>query len=299
MTADVPTPDPLEPLREDWNRALAIVAHPDDMEFGAAAAVARWTGQGKEVTYCMVTSGEAGIDGIGPEECREVREAEQVESARLVGVDGRRVPRPARRRAGVRRGAARRARRGSSDASGRRSSSPATSATPGAVATSTRPTTSRSAGPSSTRSATPATGGSSPTSSSTASSPGAAWARSGRSARPGPTHAVDTTDTFDAGVASLEAHAAYIDGLGWGDFDPVSSSRAWPVRPASGSASPSPPPSRSSPWGGAPSRPGTSRHSQRPDRALPGTPSTPTGHVWREPARPRRWAPSCAIPRHG
>jgi hypothetical protein len=31
---------------------------------------------------------------------------------------------------------------------------------------------------------------------------------------------VDITDTFDAGVASLEAHRAYIDGLGWPDFDP-------------------------------------------------------------------------------
>ena len=36
-----------EPLPEDWQRALCIVAHPDDLEFGAAAAVARWTGQGK------------------------------------------------------------------------------------------------------------------------------------------------------------------------------------------------------------------------------------------------------------
>ena len=61
----------LEPLREDWQRALAIVAHPDDMEFGAAAAVARWTGQGKDLVYCMVTSGEAGIDGMHPDECRK------------------------------------------------------------------------------------------------------------------------------------------------------------------------------------------------------------------------------------
>lgn len=81
------TTSPLEPLPEDWDRALCIVAHPDDLEFGAAAAVARWTDQGKEVTYCMVTSGEAGIDGLTPEECRPLREAEQIESARIVGVD--------------------------------------------------------------------------------------------------------------------------------------------------------------------------------------------------------------------
>ena len=79
-------PGQLEALPEDWNRALAIVAHPDDMEFGAAAAVARWTGQGKEVAYCMVTSGEAGIDGMAPDECRTVREAEQISSAAIVGV---------------------------------------------------------------------------------------------------------------------------------------------------------------------------------------------------------------------
>ncbi len=78
--------EPFEALPEGWNRALCMVAHPDDMEFGAAAAVARWTGQGKEVVYCLVTSGEAGIHGMSPDECRVVREAEQVASAEIVGV---------------------------------------------------------------------------------------------------------------------------------------------------------------------------------------------------------------------
>ncbi len=82
-----PTPPTLEPLAEDWQRALAIVAHPDDMEYGAAAAVGRWTGQGKQVVYCMVTSGEAGIDTMGPEQARQVREAEQVAAAAVVGVN--------------------------------------------------------------------------------------------------------------------------------------------------------------------------------------------------------------------
>ncbi|MFF0297960.1 PIG-L deacetylase family protein [Kitasatospora sp. NPDC004615] len=78
---------PYLPLDEDWESALAIVAHPDDMEYGAAAAVARWTGQGKRVSYLMVTSGEAGIDGLEPAQCRPIREREQVESAAVVGVD--------------------------------------------------------------------------------------------------------------------------------------------------------------------------------------------------------------------
>jgi LmbE family N-acetylglucosaminyl deacetylase len=78
--------DTLEPVTEDWTRALAIVAHPDDLEFGAAAAVARWTGQGKEIVYALVTSGEAGIDGMDPVQAREVREEEQRASAGIVGV---------------------------------------------------------------------------------------------------------------------------------------------------------------------------------------------------------------------
>lgn len=81
--------DPREQLTsmpDDWERALAVVAHPDDMEYGAAAAVAEWTAAGKQVAYLMVTRGEAGIDGLEPAECARVRETEQHASARTVGV---------------------------------------------------------------------------------------------------------------------------------------------------------------------------------------------------------------------
>ncbi|MGP4114026.1 PIG-L deacetylase family protein [Streptomyces sp. 4N509B] len=71
----------------DWRRALAIVAHPDDLEYGAAAAIAEWTDAGREVAYLLVTRGEAGIDGMPPEEAAGVREAEQRASAAVVGVD--------------------------------------------------------------------------------------------------------------------------------------------------------------------------------------------------------------------
>jgi LmbE family N-acetylglucosaminyl deacetylase len=77
---------PLEPVTEDWQKALAVVAHPDDLEFGTSAAIARWTRQGKQVVYCLLTSGEAGIDGVDPAECGPLREAEQIESSRIVGV---------------------------------------------------------------------------------------------------------------------------------------------------------------------------------------------------------------------
>ena len=73
-------------MPDDWERALVIVAHPDDMEFGGAAAVAVWTDQGKEVAYVLVTRGEAGIDDLAPAECAAVREQEQIASAATVGV---------------------------------------------------------------------------------------------------------------------------------------------------------------------------------------------------------------------
>ncbi len=79
--------DRLVPMPEDWRRALAIVAHPDDLEYGAAAAVARWTSAGKEVAYLLVTRGEAGIDTMEPAEAARVREAEQRASAAVVGVE--------------------------------------------------------------------------------------------------------------------------------------------------------------------------------------------------------------------
>ncbi|MGW0181787.1 PIG-L deacetylase family protein [Nocardia sp. NPDC003345] len=73
-------------LPEDWQRALVIVAHPDDIEYGVAAAVARWTAQGKDVRYVLATSGEAGIAGLPPAESGPLREAEERASAAVVGV---------------------------------------------------------------------------------------------------------------------------------------------------------------------------------------------------------------------
>ncbi|MBF8190079.1 PIG-L family deacetylase [Nonomuraea sp. K274] len=70
----------------DWQRALAIVAHPDDLEYGCAAAVATWTDAGREVAYVIVTKGEAGIDTLEPAKAGLVREREERASAAVVGV---------------------------------------------------------------------------------------------------------------------------------------------------------------------------------------------------------------------
>jgi LmbE family N-acetylglucosaminyl deacetylase len=77
----------LEPLPDDFGSVLAIVAHPDDLEYGAAAAIATWTDAGKSVAYVLVTRGEAGIDSIAPKDCAPLREAEQRAAAACVGVD--------------------------------------------------------------------------------------------------------------------------------------------------------------------------------------------------------------------
>lgn len=55
-----------------WQRVLCVVAHPDDMEYGASAAVAHWTSRGIEVAYLLLTGGEAGMDGP-PEETAQGR----------------------------------------------------------------------------------------------------------------------------------------------------------------------------------------------------------------------------------
>ncbi|CAN5581225.1 PIG-L family deacetylase [soil metagenome] len=74
-----------EPLPEDWTTGLAVVAHPDDLEYGAASAIARWTDQGKAISYVLVTRGEAGLE-VPPDEAGPLREAEEIASASVVGV---------------------------------------------------------------------------------------------------------------------------------------------------------------------------------------------------------------------
>jgi LmbE family N-acetylglucosaminyl deacetylase len=76
----------LQPMPEDWERAVAVVAHPDDLEYGAASAIARWTGQGKSVAYVLATRGEAGIAGQDPATVGPLRVQEELTGAALVGV---------------------------------------------------------------------------------------------------------------------------------------------------------------------------------------------------------------------
>ncbi|MBL1084478.1 PIG-L family deacetylase [Streptomyces actinomycinicus] len=86
MTEPQITSAPLAPMPEDWQRALAVVAHPDDLEYGCSAAVAAWTDAGRDVTYVLASRGEAGIDTLEPAACGPLREREQRAGAAVVGV---------------------------------------------------------------------------------------------------------------------------------------------------------------------------------------------------------------------
>src|ERR1044072_1781009 len=77
----------LPPLPEDWERCLAVAAHPDDIEYGTASAVARWTARGKGGKDLVAARGEAGIDGLHRDRAGPLREAEERAGAREVGVD--------------------------------------------------------------------------------------------------------------------------------------------------------------------------------------------------------------------
>lgn len=77
----------MEAFPTDWQRALVLMAHPDDAEYGTSAAVAEWISQGKEVCYVLATRGEAGIAGLPPHESGPARELEQRAACDRVGVD--------------------------------------------------------------------------------------------------------------------------------------------------------------------------------------------------------------------
>ena len=212
-------PPSFETLPEDWQTALFVVAHPDDIEYGAASAVARWTGQGKRVVYCMVTSGEAGIDGMHPDECRPAREAEEIASAGVVGVDEvefLRLPDGVLEYGVALRSAiAQVVRQHRPDVAvtinfretfgGTNLNQADHIAVGRALLDAVRDAGNRWIFPEQLTDGLEPWGGVQ-----------AVWAFSSPEGR----HGVDTTDTFDQGVESLAAHAAYIDGLGWENWDP-------------------------------------------------------------------------------
>jgi LmbE family N-acetylglucosaminyl deacetylase len=79
----------INPNISNINKVLVIVAHPDDIDYGCAGTVAWLTSQGVEVSYCLATSGDAGgdNDGLSNVQRSELREKEQRDAGKIVGVD--------------------------------------------------------------------------------------------------------------------------------------------------------------------------------------------------------------------
>ena len=77
----------LPPFPADaFERVLCVVAHPDDVEYGTSSAVAAWTSGGVDVSYLLLTRGEAGMDASLPGRTAELRVREQVAASAEVGV---------------------------------------------------------------------------------------------------------------------------------------------------------------------------------------------------------------------
>jgi LmbE family N-acetylglucosaminyl deacetylase len=74
--------------RASW-RGLIVSAHPDDIEFGCAGTVARWTREGAEIVYCIVTDGSTGTQDrtLMGAPLAKVRREESQRAAETVGVN--------------------------------------------------------------------------------------------------------------------------------------------------------------------------------------------------------------------
>lgn len=75
-------------ITEGLERVLAVMAHPDDVDFGCAGTMATWVAAGIEVSYCLVTDGEAGGEDrdMPRSEMARIRREEQTAAAAAVGV---------------------------------------------------------------------------------------------------------------------------------------------------------------------------------------------------------------------
>lgn len=87
------SPDSPDPLLHNHDgrrieRVLAVMAHPDDVDFGAGGTVKAWTDAGVDVSYCLITNGDAGgFDPAVPRsEIPGIRQAEQRAAGAAVGV---------------------------------------------------------------------------------------------------------------------------------------------------------------------------------------------------------------------
>ena len=77
-----------QPQEEPYRRAMVVVAHPDDAEFGNSGTVARWCREGMEVVYVIVTDGSKGSKDpeMTAERLAEMRKQEQIAAGKVLGL---------------------------------------------------------------------------------------------------------------------------------------------------------------------------------------------------------------------
>ncbi len=72
-----------------YKRAMVIVAHPDDAEFGCSGTLAKMARNGMQIAYVLCTSGDKGSGDptMTSERLAKIREQEQRNAARVVGTE--------------------------------------------------------------------------------------------------------------------------------------------------------------------------------------------------------------------
>ena len=72
---------------ETKQKILVILAHPDDPEFFVGGTLSIWAKEGHEISYCLLTKGDKGINEQfkGSKDIRKLRIDEQNEAAKVIG----------------------------------------------------------------------------------------------------------------------------------------------------------------------------------------------------------------------
>ena len=75
-------------LETNYSRAMVVVAHADDAEWGCAGTVAQWCNNGWEVVYVLCTDGSKGTDDakLTSEELVSIRKKEQLDAGQVLGL---------------------------------------------------------------------------------------------------------------------------------------------------------------------------------------------------------------------
>ena len=71
-----------------YTKAMVVVAHPDDAEYGCSGSVAEWCLKGWDVVYTLCTDGSKGSDdpNMTTSKLTEIRYAEQIEAGKILGL---------------------------------------------------------------------------------------------------------------------------------------------------------------------------------------------------------------------